>query len=499
MNMLWNALEQSCLEHAYRPALSDQAGNVISYGELLGRVRARANLLRSLLSTGSRVAVLEEYPLEEAIEILALLSLNVTIVPLYKRYGIQRCEQILGHTRPHYLLSKLAASELELLEQTCEAVGTTLLSPHLGDLVQQNPGKEKLGDTEQPLPPSFLMYTSGSTGKPKGAILTYANIWANIVDIRAYFDINKKDHILINRSLSHASVMTGEFLLGLMCGAQLTFYTEAFMPRRLLSFMEKTGITVFGTTPTIFYQLACDKANYSLPQLSKVSLMGEYMHKQVASKAKERFPHVEFYMLYGQTEASPRITYLPSEHFSQKEGCIGKPLLSMKIRIVDNQGVDTCEGEVGQLLVQGPNVFYGYWDAPELTSAKLKDGWLHTGDAIYQGTDGYLYIAGRQDDMIIRAGMNIYPKEIEDRLLEDERIREVIVFSAMNPKYGQSIQMAVVAESDALLTQADVMAICKKKLASYQYPDEIQIVEAIPRNHAGKIVRKPINYAQTLI
>ncbi|TXK77429.1 class I adenylate-forming enzyme family protein [Paenibacillus sp. N3.4] len=340
------------------------------------------------------------------------------------------------------------------------------------------------------LPPSFIMYTSGSTGLPKGAVLTYENVWANILDIQSYFEVKSDDHLLIHRSLSHASVMTGEFLYGIIAGAQLTFYHEAFVPRRLLHFMENKRITVFCSTPTILYQLALDKSDYSLPLLRQVALMGEYLHKQVTLKIKEKFPHVHFYLLYGQTEAAPRITYLPSCYFTVKEGCIGIPLPSIEIRIIDEEGNEMKHGQSGELLVRGPNIFLGYWAQPELTAVKLQGGWLHTGDMVYEGEDRYLYISGRKDDMIIRAGMNIYPKEIEEVLLEDARIREVVVSGIADPRYGQKLQIMLVPDIEGMITKADVLQICQRKLASYQYPDVIHIVKEIPRNAVGKIIRK---------
>ncbi|MEW9699665.1 class I adenylate-forming enzyme family protein [Paenibacillus sp. SI8] len=486
---LWGLIERSFHKNADRPAFIDPSGSLVRYGDLREIVLRTAENFRSTIPAGSCVAILDELPYMEAIYALALISLNVTVIPLSPKYGEQRCVQIIEQTKPDFLVSSSDAYLPSSVKDACKAEKTAIVTPDSVSSGERQPTADPLS-VRSSMPASFVMYTSGSTGKPKGTILTYDNVKANMEDIERYFGLTSDDHILINRSLSHASVMTGEFLLGCVCGAQITFYNEPFMPRRLLSFMEKEQITVFCTTPTVFYQLAMDKVERVLPKLRKVALMGEYLHKQVALKISEKFPHVSFYMLYGQTEASPRITYLPPDYFTVKEGCIGIPIASMQAEIIDEEGNRLGIGEKGELIVKGPNVFLGYWENPELTAKKLKDGWLYTGDVVYRGEDNFLYIEGRKDDMIIRAGMNIYPKEIEDVLLEDERIRECVVSGAADPRYGQKLQVSVVPHPDLVLTSADVIDLCKSRLASYQFPDIVQIVSEIPRNSAGKIMRR---------
>lgn len=489
---LWDALECSFQENADYPALTHPDGRCLSYRDLYSEVNNLSAQLRPLIPKSSRVAVMDEDPFDEVIPILCLIGFEAVIIPMAYKYGRQRCAQIIQHTKPHFLYSPSGKCLTPELIEACASVGTIILTQASIGSYNQTNSMNEINELMDSLSPSFIMYTSGSTGKPKGAVLSYANIWANITDIQTYFEVTSQDHILINRSLSHASVLTGEFLYGLICGARLTFYNEAFMPRRLLSYMEVHHVTIFCTTPTVFYQLALDKAEYRMLRLKKVALMGEYLHKQISIKISERFPHVQFYMLYGQTEASPRITHLAPKYFAEKESCIGAPLPSMQIQIVDEAGHALRLGERGELIVKGPNIFSGYWDARELTYSKLKQGWLYTGDIVYKGEDGLLYIAGRKDDMIIRAGMNIYPKEIEDALLEDDRIREVIVFGTKDANYGQRLNITVVPFLENHLNEADIVDLCRHKLASYQYPDKVSIVAEIPRNMAGKTMRTQI-------
>jgi long-chain acyl-CoA synthetase len=484
---LWNRIESSLAAYGARPALMDIHGGRLSYSELLQEVREAADRLSQLIPEGSIAAVIDLNPFHEVANILALLSLKVTIVPLASTYGDMRCRDIILHTEPDFLVTHSDSEDTlpDGVRRACFEAGTVILTL---PTTQPNPAME-LRD-RRATPDSFIMFTSGSTGKPKGALLRHSNIAANIDAIQSYFPIYPEDRLLVHRSLSHASVLTGELLHGLLSGACLCFYYEPFHPRRMLRYIEEQAITVIGSTPTIFYKLATDKSDYRLSQLRQVALMGEFLHQQVALKVKDRFAHVQFFMVYGQTEASPRITYLPPEWFGVKEGCIGRLLPGMEFRIVHTNGMPAPDGEIGELVVKGANIFHGYWRQPHLTAMKLRDGWLYTGDMVYKGEDGYLYIAGRKDDMMIRAGMNIYPIEVENAMLQDPRIREVIVFGTPDPRYGQKLHMHVVPVERDGITKGDVMIICKQRLSSYQYPDEVEIVDEIPRNAAGKTVRR---------
>lgn len=165
----------------------------------------------------------------------------------------------------------------------------------------------------------------------------------------------------------------------------------------------------------------------------------------------------------------------------------------MVIFVAGVNGEALPDGEIGELLARGPNVFSAYWDQPDMTEKKLEGGWLHTGDMAYRGTDGFFYIAGRKDDMIVRAGMNIYPKEMEDVLLDDPRIREAVVYGQNDPKYGQKLCVGVVPNDGIELQERDIVELCKQRLASYQYPDQVKIVNELPRNAAGKIMRKGVS------
>lgn len=188
------------------------------------------------------------------------------------------------------------------------------------------------------------------------------------------------------------------------------------------------------------------------------------------------FPDADIYNVYGLTEASPRVSYLPPELFDEYPLSVGFPLSSVSAKIND-----------GELLIKGASVMKGYYGNPEATARVKRSGWLHTGDIAEITDKGLIFIKTRKDNLIIRAGMNIYPQEIENALKSDPRIVEVLAYGEKRTTAGQKVCLKVVTNG---LTKSEVFSICKKLLPAYQLPDRIDIVEDIPRNASGKIIRR---------
>lgn len=480
---LWTELEKRFVEHPDQPSLTDPSGHSITYGELLKKVKGVAENIRSRVEAGSRICILNTNSYTDALGVLGVLAADCVVVPMSLNYGETNCRQIVHRAEPQLLLT-----DIEVLpESIAEAVKEHKVE--VGPVVSLDrafPAQSRAGEGDL----AMIMFTSGTTGVPKGAMLSHGNILSNLADIGAYFGLTRDDHFLIARPLYHGAVMTGEFLHGLMHNARITFYSEAFQPRRLLAFLVEKECTTMCATPTLFYHLAMNKRSVVLPKLSKVVVSGECLNPQVAETILKAFPGVSFFNVYGLTEASPRVCHLDPAYFPLKIGSVGIPLNSVKIRLVDDEGEPTPAGEIGELLVQGPNVMVGYWKDKLLTSQRIVDGWLHTGDMSRLDEEGFLYVVGRKDHMIIRAGVNIYPQDIENTLLKDGAFKEVMVWGEEDPNYGQRICAAFVPNSDGAMTSADVIKICRKLLDAYKWPDEVLLVEALPRNASGKVMRR---------
>ena len=322
------------------------------------------------------------------------------------------------------------------------------------------------------------MCTSGTTGKPKGAMITEENLVTNLNDISEYFKLSPEDHILIARPLYHCAVLTGEFLISLLKGVKITFFPEEFSPIQVLKNAKANKITVMCGTPTILYHLSLMNLKLNEPlKLGSIVVSGECMTETVAQKLRQAFQNADIYNVYGLTEASPRVAYLPPEDFDAHPLSVGFPPSSVKTVICDHQ-----------LLVSGKSVMKGYYNDSIATNQAKKYGWLHTGDIAQKDKAGRLYIKGRKDHMIIRAGMNIYPQEIENALMENEEIQDVLVYGVKSAMISEKIHLQVVTS----LCAEEIFDLCRQKLPSYELPDAIEIVDEIPKNASGKVIRPRI-------
>lgn len=406
-------------------------------------------------------AILCQSEMAAALALLSCFAAGVTAVPLSMRYGKAHCNKILDTICPDSIITD-EGGELKLLRFE----DGQYLPP--------------------PEHPALIMCTSGTTGRPKGAMLSEKNIITNVSDIASYFALDETDTILICRPLYHCAVLTGEFLTALVKGARIHFYSESFNPAGMLALIAFRQATAFCGTPTLLSMMARFKRDTDQATLRHICISGECMGREVALRIADAFPESKIYHIYGLTEACPRVSYLPPELFRQYPDCVGIPLPSVSLKILDHQGEPCAEEEEGILWVKGDNIMLGYYRDPEKTNAVLKDGWLCTGDIATVNEIGLLKIKGRNDDLIIRSGMNIYPAEIEAVLKTDPRVREVLIYD-YNDRFGTQIGMRMAGD---FKTVAEVKQLCIDLLPSFQIPSKIELVAELKRNGSGKIIRK---------
>ncbi len=410
---------------------------------------------------GSRCcAILCSSEMAAAMSLLACFAAEVTAVPLSFRYGEAHCNKILDTISPD----------------------TIIMDTNNGIAAY------KLEDSHYVPPrryPALIMCTSGTTGKPKGVMLSERNIITNVSDISNYFSIGKQDTLLIARPIYHCAVLTGEFLTALVSGSNIRFYSEQFNPTKMLQLIQEHQITTFCGTPTLLSIMARFRRNFFSESLKHICISGECMSAEVGLQIKAAFPKVKIYHIYGLTEACPRVSYLPPESFFDYPDCVGIPLKSVSIQILDQTGTHCPKNKEGILYVKGDNVMLGYYCEPNKTADVLKDGWLCTGDIALINDAGFLKIKGRKDDLIIKAGMNIYPAEIEGILKQDPRVKEVLVYGFRNP-LGTQIGMKLVGDFSSV---EEVKQLCLKVLPSFQTPSAIELVDELPKNGSGKVIR----------
>lgn len=414
------------------------------------------------LSNEKCCAILCNSEMMAAKALLSCFAARVTAVPLSLRYGEIYCNKILDMISPTSIITD-ADGELQII--------------HLKKSQYSSPKKH----------PALIMCTSGTTGKPKGAMLTEKNIISNLKDISNYFNISDDDSILIARPLYHCAVLTGELLTALFNGTKIFFCSEKFNPQMLLNMIRDLKITVFCATPTLLDMLSrFNRSNSDMP-LKKICVSGECLSLEVGKRILSSFKYAEIYHVYGLTEASPRVSFLAPKLFSDNIDCVGIPLKSVHIKLLKFDGTHADINEEGVLWIKGKNIMAGYYNDSVLTRKVFKNGWLCTGDIGVINSKGLLKIKGRCDDLIIRAGMNIYPREIEDLLKTDKRVREVVAYKIGNSKTGNEIGLKLTGD---FTDTAQVKQLCIELLPVFQIPTVIELMDELPKNVSGKIIRR---------
>ena len=321
---------------------------------------------------------------------------------------------------------------------------------------------------------AFIMFTSGTTGIPKGVILTDENVITNLEYISSYFRLEGMNRICIARPLVHIAVLTGELLYALCNGLTVYFYEEAFMPQRLLGYLAANRIEVFCATPTLYQSLA--QARKDRPFPVKVSaLSGEILTKQTGKNIAESFPETAFYNVYGLTEHSPRVSALLPNEFAKRPDSIGRPIGGVEMKIAE-----------GELLVRSPCVMRGYFQNETATKQKIRDGWLYTGDMAHTDLDGYFYIDGRKDDMIIRSGLNIYPEEIESAVKKCPKVKDCVAFG----KRDENGVMQIWLKYEGEISPSELRKGLLHALNPHVLPNRIESADILERTPSGKKIRR---------
>lgn len=334
---------------------------------------------------------------------------------------------------------------------------------------------------------AWVLCTSGSKGKPKGVMLTYDAIYRNLLGSNSFFETGSKDRVLAGRGFYHCSSLTGELLMSLVRGAGIYCYSGGFLPAAILRTIEKENISVYSGTPTVFYYLCqmMEREKNSKSKLRYCNVGGERMSKQSFERIRNNLTDTAVIHSYGLTETCSRATYAQLNSIHQAD-CVGDLLPGMEAVIVDERGNACGPDEKGEVLFKGKCLMKGYYLDSIRTEKVMDSGWFKTGDVGYLDSDKKLHIVGRKDDMIIRAGVNIYPHEIEQVLREEPVIADVKVSVDTEEKVTQELVMQVVAAEAENLSKAAVLALCKRLLPEYLIPSKIQIVKSLSLSQAGK-------------
>jgi long-chain acyl-CoA synthetase len=496
MNIAW-LLNNSASWHAERPAWRF-GGDTATYREFTDRVQTVADgLRRAGLQPGDRVLLCLPNRPELLEMLLAAMWAGLVAVPVNWHLHPDEVAYI---TRQSGARAVLVASETDQVAETLSRdTALDLLVFRRRDLDSWAPLANRTDPAYvDPSDPAWLFYTSGTTGRPKGAILTHSNLWA--MTLNYYSDVDR----LANGSVvAHAAPLThgsGLYLLPALGRAA----TNVILPS--VNFDAGDFIALLGRekathvaflAPTMLRRLVSHPAlpNTDLAALSSVVVGGAPLYRDDLALAAERLGHV-ITQMYGQGESPMTVAVMPAaDLLSLPEATwasCGRPFVGVSVRIVDATGSTLPADRDGEVWVSGDTVMAGYWNDPAATASALHKGWLRTGDIGHFDSAGYLYLTDRAKDVIITGGSNVYPREVEEALLTHPQVREAAVIGVPDPEWGESIAAYVVPEPGANVDAPTLVNHVKGQLASFKKPRYVDIVDELPTNAAGKVLKRAL-------
>lgn len=338
---------------------------------------------------------------------------------------------------------------------------------------------------------AIMLHTSGTTSDPKKVMLTNANLIANIESNIASLGITENDVCLIVLPMFFGYCNSSQFLSHLYLGARIVIYDSTFAPRKFLQLIDKEKCTNTTCVPSMLFLVvkSCKREKFDLSTLRYLCFGGGIMPVDMLKKIITFFDKTGIIQTYGQTEASPRVTCLLPEDTERKIGSVGKAIPNVCVDVFDKDDNPVQLGKIGEIVVKGPNVMKGYYKKPEITKNTLRNGWLHTGDLGKFDDEGYLYIVGRIKNIIISGGLNIYPEEIEEVLINHPQIKEVVVLPEKHDILGEVPIAKIVLKEGCVCEQSEIMEYCMQNLPSNKVPGKIIFCEALNKTYTGKVKR----------
>jgi long-chain acyl-CoA synthetase len=339
---------------------------------------------------------------------------------------------------------------------------------------------------------AVILYTSGTTGKPKGAELTHANLHDNCtISADTLGEISEEDTLLGALPLFHSFGQTCSLNSAMYKGARLSMIPR-FDPEKALEIIERDRVTLFQGVPTMFNGMLQAKSDADVSCLRLCMSGGSAMPEQVMRSFEERFG-CKVLEGYGLSETSPVASFNHPDR-PNKPGSIGTPIKGVEMKLVDDDGNEVPDGEIGEIAIRGHNVMKGYYDREDATKEAIDDdGWFKSGDMAKRDEDGYYFIVDRKKELIIRGGYNVYPREIEEVLYEHPAIAEVAVIGIPDDKMGEEVGAAVVLKEGEDADVEEIKAFVKEQVANYKYPRRIWLTDELPKGPTGKILKREIH------
>ncbi|CKV01965.1 fatty-acid--CoA ligase FadD5 [Mycobacterium tuberculosis] len=493
-----NQLERHAMMQPDAPALRF-VGNTMTWADLRRRVAALAGALSGRgVGFGDRVMILMLNRTEFVESVLAANMIGAIAVPLNFRLTPTEIAVLVEDCVAHVMLTEAALAPV--------AIGVRNIQPLLSVIVVAGGSSQdsvfgyedllnEAGDVHEPVDipndsPALIMYTSGTTGRPKGAVLTHANLTGQAMTALYTSGANINSDVgFVGVPLFHIAGI-GNMLTGLLLGLPTVIYPlGAFDPGQLLDVLEAEKVTGIFLVPAQ-WQAVCteQQARPRDLRLRVLSWGAAPAPDALLRQMSATFPETQILAAFGQTEMSPVTCMLLGEDAIAKRGSVGRVIPTVAARGGDQNMNDVPVGEVGEIVYRAPTLMSCYWNNPEATAEAFAGGWFHSGDLVRMDSDGYVWVVDRKKDMIISGGENIYCAELENVLASHPDIAEVAVIGRADEKWGE-VPIAVAAVTNDDLRIEDLGEFLTDRLARYKHPKALEIVDALPRNPAGKVLK----------
>jgi fatty-acyl-CoA synthase/long-chain acyl-CoA synthetase len=480
------------------------AGQAFAFGTVDQRVdQVASSLAAQGVHQGDRVALLMGNSMTTVEAYFALSRLGAIAVPVNLRFVPPEIAFILSDCGASTLLADQAYAESAAQARaSCPGVRRCIV---VGD-APEAAGPDAVGwdavvsgggpavhTAVDNADAAMIMYTSGTTGRPKGAVLTHYSLAMSAMGAMIEQHLSESDEVwYLNLPLFHISGVAGIYPYMFVGGTSVIAPLGAFDAQRAVDDLERYQITA-----------AC----FVGPQWQSIVILPGVAERSYALRrviwgtspaiiplleaVRRTFPDAQIYNTFGQTEMSPVSCMLKAEDFDTHKGSVGKPVINVEVRIVDDAMNDVTQGDVGEIVYRGPNLMREYWNLPEETEAAFAGGWFHSGDLVRQDEEGFIYVVDRKKDMVISGGENIYSAEVESVIVRHPKVRDVAVIGVPHPKWGETPWAIVVPEDQAdPPTEEELLEHCKQGMASYKKPTTFVILQGdLPRNAMGKVTK----------
>ncbi|HET9877515.1 MAG TPA: fatty-acid--CoA ligase FadD5 [Mycobacterium sp.] len=496
-----NQLDRHALMQPDAPALRF-LGNTTTWAQLQSRVIALADALsRRGVGFGDRVLVLMLNRVEFVESVLAANMLGAIAVPVNFRLTPPEIAYLVTDSQARLMITEPVLAAVATGVRSITALLETIVvagdAADVGLLAYEELINEQ-GEAHQPVDipndsPALIMYTSGTTGRPKGAVLTHTNLTGQTTTALYTSGTGVNDVGFIGVPFFHIAGI-GNLFPGLLLGIPTVIHPlGAFDPGRLLDVLAAEKVTGIFLVPAQWQAVCAEQHANPRDVLLRVMSWGAAPASDtLLRQMSETFPGTQILAAFGQTEMSPVTCMLLGEDAIRKRGSVGKVIPTVAARVVDENMNDVPIGEVGEIVYRAPTLMSGYWNNPQATAEAFAGGWFHSGDLVRMDSEGYVWVVDRKKDMIISGGENIYCAEVENALAGHPGIAEVAVIGRADDRWGE-VPIAVVAvreeASDAELRIEDIDEFLSGRLARYKHPKSLEIVDALPRNPAGKVLK----------